>query len=61
MNDDQRKAVAEFMFNLAIGYLLLFTLGPILQPDPLRSTIVSALVGVLSAAALVVTAYRLLR
>lgn len=61
MNDEQRKAVAEFMFNLAIGYLLLFTLGPVFQPGPLRSTIAFALVGILSAAALVVTAYRLLR
>ena len=61
MNDDQRKAVAEFMFNLAIGYLLLFTFGPLLQPGSLRSTILFALVGIISASALILTGYRLLR
>ena len=61
MNDDQRKAVAEFMFNLAIGYLLLFMLGPIVQPGSLYSTLVFVVVGILSAMALIVTGYRLLR
>ena len=61
MNDDQRRVVAEFMFNLTIGYLLLFTFGPIVQPGSLYSTLVFALVGILSAVALIVTGYRLLR
>lgn len=61
MNDDQRRVVAEFMFNMAAGYLLLFTLGPLLQPAPLRFTIIFVLVGIVSATALIVTGYRLLR
>jgi hypothetical protein len=61
VNDDQRRVVAEFMFNLAIGYLLLFTFGPIVQPVSLYTTFVYALVGILSAVALIVTGYRLLR
>jgi len=61
VNDDQRKAVAEFMFNLAIGCLLTLTVGPVLLPDPKYSTLFLAAIGFVCALALFIAGYRLLR
>lgn len=61
MNDDQRKAVAEFMFNLAIGCLLTLAVGPVLLPDPKYSTLFLAVIGIVCALALFIAGYRLLR
>ena len=61
MNDDQRKAVAEFMFNLAIGCLLTLTVGPALLPDSKYSVLFLASIGAVSALALFIAGYRLLR
>jgi len=61
MNDEQRKAVAGFIFNLSVGYLLTFTIGPVLKPDPTYSTAFLAALGIVLAGALFVTGYRMLR
>ena len=61
MNDRQRDAVSAFLFNLSIGYLLTFTVGPAIRPDPTYAIAFYSLLGIVLAGALFLTGYRILR
>ena len=61
LNRNQRHALAGFCTNLAVGYILTLTVGPMVLPDPSIPRLFLAAWGFLAAGALLFTSIKLSR